>query len=90
MVDPVYGVSLERTVPAVDLALEYINLHPDLFPAINLTYGSMVNSISLHTLMQWSRFIYQNLSYSICSNGILYLALHVFFMTFSLKFLPES
>ena len=54
MVDPVYGVSLERTVPAVDLALEYINLHPDLFPAINLTYGSMVNSLEVPMLKKIS------------------------------------
>ena len=49
-VDPVYGVGLERTIPAVDLALDYINFHSDLFPAINLTYGSMVNSLEVPVL----------------------------------------
>ena len=51
MVDPVYQIGLERTVPAVDLALDYINFHSDLLPAINLTYGSMVNSLEVPTLI---------------------------------------
>ena len=46
-VDPVYGVGLERTVPAVDLALDYINFHTDLLPTINLTYGTTVNSLEV-------------------------------------------
>ena len=38
-VDPVYGVSVASTVPAVDLALDYINNNPTLLPGLNLTYG---------------------------------------------------
>ena len=40
-VDPVYGVRLDSTVPAVDLALQYINNNSSLLPAINLTYGEV-------------------------------------------------
>ena len=38
--DPVYGVSLERTVTAVDLVLDYINSNSAFLPSINLTYGT--------------------------------------------------
>ena len=36
--DPVYGVRLDSTVPAVDLALEYINNNSTLLPGITLSY----------------------------------------------------
>lgn len=40
-VDPVYGVSLESTVPAIDLALQYVSnatsLIPNLTPSYNQT-----------------------------------------------------
>ena len=42
-VDPVYGVRLDSTVSAVDLALDYINSNSSLLPAINLTYGQVRN-----------------------------------------------
>ena len=42
-VDPVYGVRLDSTVPAVDLALQYINNNSSLLPAINLTYGEIIS-----------------------------------------------
>ena len=38
--DPVYGVRLDSTVPAVDLALEYIN-NSTLLPGITLSYGQV-------------------------------------------------
>ena len=40
-VDPVYGVSVASTVPAVDLALDYINNNSTLLPGLNLTYGQV-------------------------------------------------
>lgn len=40
-VDPVYGVSLASTVPAVDLAVEYINYKSTLLPGTNLSYGDV-------------------------------------------------
>ena len=46
-VDPVHGVSLEGTVTAVDLALDYINSNPDLVPATNLSYGTSFSSIEV-------------------------------------------
>ena len=39
--DPVYGVRLDSTVPAVDLALEYINNNSTLLPGITLSYGQV-------------------------------------------------
>jgi hypothetical protein len=39
-VDPVYGVSLESTVPAVDLALDYINTNTTLLPGYTLSYDN--------------------------------------------------
>ena len=39
VMDPVYGVSLESTVPAVDLALQYINDATDLLPNVSLVYN---------------------------------------------------
>ena len=38
--DPVYGVSLEKIVTAVDLVLDYINSNSAVLPSINLTYGT--------------------------------------------------
>ena len=38
-VDPVYGVRLDSTVPAVELALDHVNTNPTLLPGVNLTYG---------------------------------------------------
>ena len=38
-VDPVYGVRLDSTVPAVELALDHVNTNPTLLPGANLTYG---------------------------------------------------
>ena len=39
-VDTLYGVRLESTVPAVDLALDYINNNSSLLPGLNLTYNT--------------------------------------------------
>ena len=36
-VDPVYGVRLDSTVPAVELALDHVNTNPTLLPGVNLT-----------------------------------------------------
>ncbi len=41
-VDPVYGVSLESTVPAVNLALQYISNATNLLPSISLTYQEIM------------------------------------------------
>ena len=38
--DPVYGVSLDNTVTAVDLVLDYINSNSVFLHTINLTYGT--------------------------------------------------
>ena len=38
-VDPVYGVRLDSTVPAVELALDHVNNNPTLLPGVNLTYA---------------------------------------------------
>ena len=46
-VDPVYGIGLERTVTAVDVALSHVNSLLDLLPAINLTYGNTVNTLEV-------------------------------------------
>ena len=43
-VDPLYGVRLESTVPAVDLALDYINNNSSLLPGYNLTYSAVKHS----------------------------------------------
>ena len=40
-VDPVYGVRLDSTVPAVELALDHVNTNPTLLPGVNLTYGGV-------------------------------------------------
>ncbi len=45
-VDPVYGVSVESTVPAVDLALQYISNATNLLPDVNLNY-SQVQSLEV-------------------------------------------
>ena len=37
----VYGVGLESTVPAVDLALALVNNNSNLLPNINFTYGQV-------------------------------------------------
>ena len=50
-VDPVYGVSLESTVYAVDLALQHINNNSTLLPAINLTY-EQVNSVQVSSTLK--------------------------------------
>ena len=46
VVDPVYGVSLESTVPAVDLALQYINDATDLLPNVSLVYNQTSLEVS--------------------------------------------
>ena len=45
--DPVYGVSLDKTVASVDLALAYVNSKPDILPAGDLNYGSTFNSLKV-------------------------------------------
>ena len=40
-VDPVHGVRLESTVPAVDLALQYVSNATNLLPDVNLTYDQI-------------------------------------------------
>ena len=43
-VDPLYGVSLESTVPAVNLALDYINNNSSLLPGYSLYYEIVLKS----------------------------------------------
>ena len=43
-VDPVYGVSLESTVYAVDLALQHINSNSTLLPGYNLNYARILRT----------------------------------------------
>ena len=40
-VDPVHGVRLESTVPAIDLALQYVSNATNLLPDVNLTYNQI-------------------------------------------------
>ena len=39
--DPLYNVDVGSTVPAVNYALDYVNVQPDLLPGLNLTYGDV-------------------------------------------------
>ena len=50
-VEPLYGVRLNSTVPAVDLALQYINSNSTLLPGLNLTYGQ-VESLEVSLIHQ--------------------------------------
>ena len=43
-VDPVHGVGLESTVPAVDLALVLINNDSNLLPGYSLGYTTVLHS----------------------------------------------
>ena len=44
-VDPVHGVRLESTVPAVDLALQYVINATSLLPDVNLTYHKLAAEV---------------------------------------------
>ena len=45
-VDPVHGVSLESTVPAIDLALQYVSDAGSLLPNISLSYDQTQLQVS--------------------------------------------
>ena len=50
-VDPVYGMSLTSTVPAVDKALQLINNTANLLPDISLSYEEpIIQQVRIHIL----------------------------------------
>ena len=51
-VDPVYGVRLDSTVPAVELALDHVNNNPTLLPGYTLQYNTVLRSEVKYT-MPW-------------------------------------
>ena len=50
-VDPVYGVRLDSTVPAVELALDHVNNNPTLLPGYTLQYNTVLRSEVKYTML---------------------------------------